>query len=184
MRVKPILYFLPFLLVGCRSADTQQKCNIERPFPQVMVGVWEADKGNWVIRFEADGSVKKIRHMLAGESVIADGGMYYEGPDEGTYAMYVYGECGAKYDACANEVEVLITLDKFEMQLPTGLLEGTAKDYFTGQVSDDGNTWVAEWRSYSWLVGADEPDKEEINNHPEIVTFTKVDVSASGTVSK
>lgn len=151
----------------------------EDAFPEVMVGVWEAEVPGgheWGFKFECDGSISKIVHFFAGEVDLREGGTYLEGPDPGTYAAFVMGPCETEYSEDTRELKVKIILDYYQMIFPQGELEGKSHDYFKGPVSEDGRTWKAEWRSYTWLEDATPPDIDYIDAHPEALVFTKIDL--------
>ena len=147
-------------------------------FPEVMVGVWEAEIANckWAFKFERDGSILKIIHALAGEVDLRQEGVYLEGPDEGTYAVFMMGPCETEYNASKRELTVKIVLDYYQMVLPQGDLEGKSYDYFKGPVSEDGKIWKAEWLSYSWLEGADPPNADAIEAEPIPLVFMKLKI--------
>jgi len=73
-----------------------------------------------------------------------EGGVFWEGPDPGTYAVFVMGPCEAEYNKRTRELKVKIILDYFQMVLPQGQVEGTSNEYFQGPVSADGKTWKAD----------------------------------------
>lgn len=144
-------------------------------FPEFLAGVWRADKFNWAFRFEKDGSILRLEHNLAGKVRIEEEGVYLEGPDEGTFAVFIMGSCETKYDAKSRRLSVKVILDKFLMRLPVGDLEGRAEDYFDGPVSKDGKTWTVDWREYGWLEGAAPPDPNVIEANPVRLIFSKLD---------
>jgi hypothetical protein len=171
-------------LSGC-GQQSQRTSNQpqENVFPEVMVGVWEAQVSKyskWGIKFEPDGSILKIIHSVIGPVRLEEGGTYEEGPDPGTYAVFVMGPCEANYNPSTRMLKVKIIVDYYKMKLPTGELEGRIEDYFEGPVSEDGKTWKVEWRSYGWLEGADPPDIETIDANPEKLVFTKIDINSLG----
>lgn len=144
-------------------------------FPEFLVGVWTSDRFNWAFKFEPDGSILRLVHMVAGEVSIEEGGVYMEGPDEGTFAMFSIEPCETWYDTDNRRLGVKSTLERFHMRLPSGDLEGREEDYFEGPVSEDGKTWTVDWRSYSWLEGAGPLDTDFIDKNPEKLIFSKVD---------
>jgi hypothetical protein len=144
-------------------------------FPEFLVGVWRADRFNWAFKFEEDGSILRLEHMLAGKVKMEEEGVYMEGPDEGTFAVFVMGPCEAKYDPNSRRLSVKVTLEKFLMRLPQGDLEGRQEDYLDGPVSKDGKTWTVDWRCYSWLEGATPPDPNLVEAYPERLIFSKLD---------
>jgi len=159
-----------------RTSNPPQLKNQKSEFPDFLVGVWQADKEDWAFKFEPDGSISKLVHVLAGPVKMKEGGIYMNGPDPGTFAYFAMGRCEAKYNSTNRQLSVKIFLDAFQMRLPNGDLEGRNEDYFDGPVSDDGRTWTASWRDYSWLDGASPPDPNEIEANPEKLTFTKLDI--------
>ncbi|MHC4676801.1 MAG: hypothetical protein ACYTBZ_30320 [Planctomycetota bacterium] len=146
----------------------------EEVFPEFLVGVWRADKFNWALKFEPDGSILRLEHVLAGKVKIEEEGVYLEGPDAGTFAVFVMGPCEAKYDSNNRQLSVKIVLEKFHMRLPQGDLEGWQEDYFDGPVSEDGKTWTVDLREYSYLEGADPPDPNLVEANPERLIFSKL----------
>ncbi len=149
-------------------------------FPESMVGVWEAESSNiskWGIKFEPDGSIKKIIHTVAGPVNVPEGGVHAEREDDGSYYIFVLGPCEARYIPETRMVKVKIIVDYFIMKLPAGTVEGRFEDYFEGPVSEDGKTWKAEWLNFSWIVGAVAPEPDLIKADPIPLVFTKLDLT-------
>jgi hypothetical protein len=178
--------FVVLAFAGC-SQQNQRTLNLppsagqKNEFPEVMVGVWEAEVSEiskWGIKFEPDGSIRKIIHSLAGPVNLSDEGIYLEGPDPNTYAVFVIGPCEAKYYPKTDELKVKIILDHYEMKLPNGVLEGRIESYFSGPISNDGKTWTVSYRNYGWLEGANPPDPNIIEANPEKLIFTKLDINS------
>lgn len=146
-------------------------------FPKSMVGVWEVEQreGTWGIKFEPDGSIKKIIHFLAGPVKIAEGGVQGKGPDEGTYYIFAMGPCEARYIPKTRMIKVKIIVDYYIMKLPAGDLEGRIEDYFEGPVCEDGKTWSVNLWDFSWLKDAATPDINLVKANPEPLVFTKLD---------
>ena len=178
--------FMALALIGCgqQSQKTPEQTQLkgqaqENTFPPVMVGVWEVQVSKysrWGIKFEPDGSILKIIHVVAGPIRLEEGGIYEEGPDPNTYALFVMGPCEANYIPSTGMLKVKIIVDYYKMKLPNGVLEGRIEDYFEGPISEDGKTWKVKWWNYGWLEGADPPDIEAINANPETLIFTKIDI--------
>jgi len=167
-------------LVGCQNAKRGVEVAVDGEFPEVMVGVWEAEVSRynkWSIKFEPDGSISKIIHAVAGPVDIAEGGVHAEGPEDNTYYVFAMGPCEAEYTPGTRMLKVKIVVDYFIMKLPQGELEGRIEDYFEGPVSDDGRTWRVNSLSYGWLEGAAPPDVNMIEANPDKLTFFKLDVS-------
>jgi len=165
----------PGVNTGRRADKFQTDESQKGEFPESLAGVWIADRFEWAFKFEPDGSILKLVHMVAGKVDVEEGGVYMEGPDEGTFAMFSIGPCETNYDPETRQLRVKTTLERFHMRLPTGDLEGWEEDYFDGPVSEDGKTWDADWRSYSWLDGAAPLDTDLIDSNPEKLIFSKID---------
>lgn len=178
-----LICFIVLALAGC-GQQNQGTSNLppstyrENEFPDFLVGVWKADyRYNWAFKFERDGTILRLEHVVAGPVKTEEGGIYVEGPDEGTFAYFVVRPSRAVYNPANRQLTVKIVLDEFHMRLPLGDLEGRSEDYFEGPVSDDGKTWTAYWRSYGSLKGSDPPDANLIEANPEKLIFTKMDLS-------
>lgn len=156
-------------------------CQQQNAFPEVMVGIWQAEVnrwGDWGIKFEPDGSIRKIIHPVAGPVRLGEGGVYLEGKQPDSHAIFVMGPVEAKYHPRTEQLQVTVILDHFEMKLPGGELKGKIESYFTGPISKDGQTWNAELVEFGWLEGASDPDIEAIKANPAKMVFTKVDVNS------
>ena len=150
-------------------------------FPESMVGVWEAkvedSSRKWGIKFELDGSISKIIHPLAGPVDIAEGGVYLEGPEPDTYAVFVMGPCEARYIPKTHMLKVTIVVNQYEMKMPTNQIEGMIKDYLEGPIFENGKVWKTDWRNYTWVKGATPPPFDVIDANPEELIFEKVVIS-------
>ncbi|HOK96007.1 MAG TPA: hypothetical protein PKW71_07760 [Anaerohalosphaeraceae bacterium] len=181
MKIKNGIFIAVVLLAafcGCRNSQISSS-KTAGPFPETMVGIWQAqvgydDQNIYGIKFEPDGSISKIVHNVGGAINVSEGGCSGLGPDPDTYYMFVLGPAVAKYNPRKKEIAVEIHIDNYEMKLPQGILKGRIIDKFSGPASQDGKTWTAEWRCYSWLEGADEPDIKEIDKNPEQLIFKKI----------
>jgi len=170
----------PFDMSHAKSKPVNLTNGKDVEFPEFLVGTWKADEYNWLFKFEPDGSISKLVHLLwALEINMNEGGYAIEGPDEGTYAFFMMGPCETSYDSSSRELKVSILMDRYEMKLPGGTLSGKSEDHFSGTISEDGLTWYTKWRNYGYLDGADDPDIEYINTNPVPLTFTKIDTSHS-----
>ena len=181
-----------FLLavVGCGRQVRLGGETREDVFPEVMVGVWETEpnpttNARWGIKFEPDGSIKKIIHILAWEVNISEGGRYMEAvKDPNHYAAFAMGPCEAKYIPETGVLEVRIVVDHYVIQVPSpkveeGLvrLEGRMEDIFSGPISEDGEIWKVKKLSYSTLKGYTLPSKEYADAHPDTLIFHKLDLT-------
>ncbi len=151
-------------------------------FPESVVGLWKTKFPNslikWEIKFEPNGSIKKIFHSLAGNINVDEGGVDGNVPG-GSYYVFVMGPCEARYIPKTRTLKVKIIVDYFLFSFPAGDLEGRMEDYFEGPVSEDGKTWKADWRDFVWLKGAIPPDINLINANPVPLTFNKIEPNNS-----
>jgi hypothetical protein len=180
--------FITLAFVGCDERDEmapqpRQNSDIQSnkdAFPDFLVGVWEIKEGEykdkWGFKFEPDGSISKLIHLVAGEVRMEEGGSQLEGREEGSYAVFVMGPYSVDYTASSRELDVRVTLEHFRMEMPIGVLEGSTDDYFRGTVSEDGKTWKVNWISYGYLEGADDPDPNVVEANPVPLVFTKSDI--------
>jgi hypothetical protein len=153
---------------------------VSSEFPESMVGVWavvlnEELESKWSIKFEPDGSIKKIMHSVAGPVVIADGGVSGNGPDPCTYYIFSMGPCEARYIPKTRMIKVKIIVDYFMMKLPSGEVEGRLEDYIEGPVSEDGKTWNVKWLNFGLIKDAAIPDINVIKADPQPLVFQKVE---------
>ena len=163
-------------LTGCSGSYMDESLKSNDPFPECLVGVWKSDNFGWAFKFEPDGSIKKIRHMLAREVNLDEGAVEMQGPEEGTYALYVMGDCQSNYEPKTRTLKVIVVLEHYEMVLPNGVLEGNSVDIFTGQISKDCKTWNVEWNPRGWLKGSDPIDPEIMDANVHSLVFTKLEL--------
>ncbi|MBN1795764.1 MAG: hypothetical protein JW804_03750 [Sedimentisphaerales bacterium] len=166
---------------GCDSKEGIFKKPVKltkEGFPEVMMGVWEADVSNsskWGIKFESNGSITKIIHSVAGPINIEEGGVSHETSD-GSYYIFTMGPCDAEYNSKTNILKVKIIIENFVLKIHTGELVGRSEDYIEGLVSEDGKLWKADWVSLGWLEGAEPPPIELLKSHPIPLVFEKVNL--------
>lgn len=180
-----VMFLASFVITGCGepSAVGPNSISIVKgggQFPECLVGVWKSDNYGWAFKFEADGTINKLRHMLALHVTLDEdeGKIGMQGPEEGTFALFLMGDCTTIYEPDTRILEVTVLLEYYELILPHGVLEGGCVDTFTGQVSQDCKTWNVQWRPDSWLKGADPPDPELLKLNLEPLVFTKLDLKA------
>jgi hypothetical protein len=157
---------------GCGQQTQLRGGTQEAAFPKVMVGVWEANissGGKWGVKFEPDGSIKKIIHASAGLVDVTEGGV--SGGTEANYYIVVMGPCEARYMPETRMLKVKIIVEHFIISTPAGKYEERIEDYFEGPVSEDGKKWIVDWRGCSQLEG----DPNVIEGYPEKLVFSRVD---------
>jgi len=168
------------LLIFCGCIEQQKSGPVvitgktDTKFPQFLVGVWQADDFNWGFKFEPDGKISKLTHVL-GAPIKVDEGSYYEEGIENSRFLYVLGPCSTSYDPKTGVLKVSIIMDYFLMDLPwAGSIEGSQKDLFEGPVSAKDLTWNVKWRSYITIAGESPPDVNAIDANPQALIFGKV----------
>ncbi|MHC5060638.1 MAG: hypothetical protein ACYTFK_06100 [Planctomycetota bacterium] len=163
------------------SISEPSKADEAVEFPAVMVGVWETKPSKhtgkkWGVKFESDGSVRKIVHYLAGPVDLAEGGALLEGSDPNQeYALFVIEECPVKYDSETRVVEVEIIVASYTIKKPGFSLDGHMTDRFSGPVSEDGKIWKTERRTYAELDGTMPLSDEFVDAHPTEAIFYRIE---------
>ena len=160
-------------LCGCWNAGRGDRgigVSIEEDgqFPEFLVGTWRPNESRWLLTFEADGRISKMRHFGGMEIDVAEGGLWEQWRDN-IEALYVLGPCEARYNTETRELSVTIVIEEFIISSPNDSLEGSFHDYLTGRVSEDGTTWKANWTSTSEIIGSGSGTVG-----PKQLTFTKV----------
>jgi hypothetical protein len=170
------------LLVFFNGCVEQQKSKpqavtgkADTKFPEFLVGVWQADGTNWAFKFEPDGKISKLMHIIGAQIDVNEGSSYEEGRENSQF-LYVLGPCSTNYDPKSRVLKVSIVMDYFLMDMPAGTIEGWSKDFFEGPVSAKDLTWNVKWRSYSALEGESPPDVNFIDANPATLVFRKLDL--------
>ncbi len=159
---------------GSKPQPITEKTDVN--FPKFLVGVWQANDFNWGFKFEQNGKISKLIHVL-GVPIKVEEGIYYEEGRENSRFMYVLGPCDTSYDPNTGILKVSVVMDYFLMDMPpAGTLEGSEKDFFEGPVSAKDLTWNVKWRSYSTIEGESPPDVNSIDANPQELVFTKLDL--------
>lgn len=131
-------------------------------FPKEMVGVWENKEHGWILKFEEDGRLSKIRHTVGRMDVTA--GKKAEFPlvrgGEGTMDP---GPWQVEYNGLTGELIVEIILNGFSYSVDGHLITGSSRDLFTGTAPKAGeNVWRAMWINFPNFV-ATTADKQYEN---------------------
>lgn len=169
-----VLGITGILLLGCNSGHVIHSGTAT--YPPETAGIWKTQdpQREWIIKVEPDGSISRVFHPLAGPIRITEGGANLEGPDPGTFAVFVMGECKTEYRPFGRILKATVNLENYHFKLPQGELQGRSESYFEGPVSKDGKTWTAKLRDFTYLDGADKPDRKMIEENPETIIFEKV----------
>jgi len=139
------------ILSGCEGGHQAQKVDEKgktvdtNSFPAFLAGTWQADTGaNGVWRFvlTPDGRVSEVVDMwqeVLHANKTTDFNME-DGPSHITAGNFYVG-----YQPSKRVLSVTIELKDIHIFMPSRfLLDANSTDYFTGPISEDGNTWNAE----------------------------------------
>jgi len=163
-------------LAGCRNSNKSNKA-IDiiivggGRFPKPLVGKWKPDNAGWEFVFEPDGSIS---------SAVIDSGLLRVHPMserittipliDGGLGTYELGKWMVQYSPVDRELAVEVVVDHYHLDLKTYGLKGNSTDLFVGHVSDDWQTWQAEWFTFP-KVFALTPQPEELpfdaNDNPK-----------------
>jgi len=153
-------------VVGCQGLAKKPPVKVtnegDGSFPDFLVGKWQADKGQWEFVFEPDGTIS---------SAVIDNGMVRVKPTSdrittipmkmGGKGIYKLGQWAVQYSPETRELVVEVVVDHFHLEMGPSALEGNSEDWFIGRVSEDSQTWVAEWTSFPKYI-AYTPDPNEL----------------------
>ncbi|MHC4423156.1 MAG: hypothetical protein ACYS0C_02065 [Planctomycetota bacterium] len=172
------IFLMP--VAGCQSAgrDVEEAVEGQRQFPEVMVGVWEAEvtkSSKWGIKFEPDGSILKIIYSAEGPVYLAENDSHWESESEQAYYIFDMGPSEVNYTPSTRVLKVEMVMD-YIIKVSFEEMKGQIKDYFEGPVSEDGRTWEVEWRNYSWVQGTQAPAVDSQEAKPTPLVFNKIDI--------
>jgi hypothetical protein len=159
-------------LFGCQEGQwilPPTSSSQDSSFPEFLVGTWQPDESRWVLTFEPDGRISKMRHFGGMEFDVAEGGLVEQWRNNAE-AIYALGPCEARYNPDIRELSVTVVIEHYVVNFPNGSMEGNFHEYLTGPVSEDGVTWNATWTSTGEIIGAGSS-----SSGPKQLTFTKVD---------
>ena len=167
---------------GCQifNQHTDVKLN-KHGFPKSMIGLWETEvspvtKSKWSLKFEEDGTIRKMIHGQAGPVNLIEGGVLGKGAYEDSEYAFAFGDVEVEYDKDSNELKVIIPVNYFVITLPQGTIEGDMKDVFTGPVDQAGEKWITKRLTYSNLEGGSPVSDEFVEENADEMVFHKVDL--------
>ena len=67
---------------------------------------------------------------------------------EGGKGVFEPGTWVVHYAPTSRELTVQVSLESFRIEIGDGVLEGKGTDLFVGTVSEDGQSWEADWTSF------------------------------------
>jgi hypothetical protein len=152
-----VIILIAFLLGGCTGTEENHtvhrhglKVNITDgdQFPLYLAGTWRQEEGQ-IFRefiFSPDGYLESIVLGMGSTRMFPD--HTTEKPlVEGGHSIFVPGKWDATLSLKDRELGVEINIDSFRMQVRDMVLEGKMKEYFIGQISDDGLRWETTYIS-------------------------------------
>ena len=179
-----------FFVTGCQSTNDSmhnetESVNVviegQSDFPNFLVGTWMAnDKSGWEIVIEPNGSISSAVHTIARER-LQPAQTKTVPAKQGGEGIFEAGNWLVQYNSDNRELTVEITLDHFNIQMGSEMVEGSSLDILTGIVSKDGKQWQTEWFSDpEYFVTTGEVSRQKLptdpNDNPkETIVFTKVE---------
>lgn len=164
-------------LFGCQKADKGVDLNTDRgvnvviegggSFPKSLAGTWKADNYGWEFVFKPDGTIS---------SAVIDAGMVRVNPGrkvatiplkkegKGTYKL---GQWTVQYSPHSRELAVEVVVDYFHLDMKTFGLKGHSTDWFVGTVSEDSQSWKAEWFTFPKYIALT-PEPTELADDPNL----------------
>lgn len=137
------------LLGGCQKVSRN---NNGSEFPRSLAGAWEANKDNmnyWRIVFKPDGTISSVVVPLGEYEVRPNRTTKTKGPD-GEPGFIDAGDFDAYYNPKSRELTADIKLKRFYLDLGAhGVINGSWEFLITGEVSEDGKTWAADWFNFT-----------------------------------
>lgn len=141
-----------FALTGCQELGRDNKRAVEviieggGEFPQFLVGRWKSKNYAWQFVFEPNGAISSAAVNM-GEVEVTAGQTTTFPTDEGSI-VFEPGLWTVRYDLQFRELTVEIVMNYIRLERGPNVLEGKERDLFTGEISQDGNSWQADWFSF------------------------------------
>jgi len=158
-----ILFVLTIFMTGCQGPvdnnidDEFEKVTLKgtNSFPEQMVGIWEEKSQGWIIKFEKDGSIKKLRHTIGRIKLIDGQKTTFPLIDDGEGFMDP-GPWKVIYTNKDRFLTVEIAITGFKYNIPgTGIISGSSVDLFMGEIPvKGGNEWRVDWISVPEFVAS------------------------------
>lgn len=133
------------LIAGCqKSSQIEEEIKKE---PAAVSAIWECGgKKSWKFTFAEDGTIPEVKRGDGLLMVLSEGGKKINiGPNMSI--EYIYGPCTWQYDEEKGVMKVDVIINNVNIKGSSEEINCTLFDSFEGRVSDDGNTWTAEWKS-------------------------------------
>lgn len=140
------------VITGCQGPSVN-KSGVEviieggGEFPQFLVGRWKSRDYAWQFVFEPNGAISSAAINM-GEVEITAGQTATFSTESGGNAVFKPGLWTVRYDSQFRELTVEIVMNYIRLERGPNVLEGKERDLFTGEISQDGNSWQADWFSF------------------------------------
>ncbi len=152
MKKAGLFFLLTILgLGGCKTTqphDGNMRVLIlnGKSLPSEVAGVWVADRANWLIEIQKDGTIPRVVHTIGAIEVFNGQSRTFPLVEDGQ-GFVQPGPWILQYDHRTQELMVEINLAYFEWDKKTEKVYGKSRDVLTGPVQSDG-TWRATWIAF------------------------------------
>ncbi len=138
---------------GCQRTGSGVNVIIDgnENFPPSLAGRWKDREKNWEFVFEPDGTISSAVIDSGFISVVPAKGIA-EQPMRVGKAVFKLGRWTVKYSPDSRELAVEVVVDFFHVDIGKTWLEGHRTDWFIGTVSQDYQTWRADWISFPKFI--------------------------------
>jgi len=139
-------------LNGCQDSNVDRSgvdviIDGDGGFPEFLVGTWTTDSDVWEFVFEEDGTISSAVVSL-GAVRLKPGRVTTVPMHQGGEGIFEPGRWVVQYNPDERELIVKISIKNFYIELGEDTLDGSGEDIFVGRISEDGESWPAEWTSY------------------------------------
>lgn len=140
-------------IAGCQNVGSGVNVVIEGggQFPPALAGRWKDREKNWEFVFEPDGTISSAV-IDSGFIRVVPSKRIAKQPMKVGKAVFKLGRWTVKYSPDSRELAVEVVVDFFHIDIGKTWLEGHRSDWFVGAVSEDYQTWQAEWISFPKFI--------------------------------
>ena len=125
---------------SCQRQTGQSKILL----PPEVAGTWKAKGSPWKIVITPNGRIDSAIIPMGKVEVKPNRTTKFE-MMHGEFSTYKTGRCDLEYTPQTRELFVSIEIKKMHIAFPDDAIDGNSIDRFTGPVSEDGKTWIADW---------------------------------------
>jgi hypothetical protein len=148
-------------------------------FPIFLAGRWQAEQHGWEFQFESDGRISSAIISL-GRVRVVPGKTTTIPTKSGDQAVFTPGVWLVHYAPSTTELTVKITMDHVRVEMAGNIVEGSSTDTFVGPITSTGQTWQAQWTTFTrYVAHAPENASFDLSTDPtdgetKPLTFQKV----------